>query len=272
MLLAPPELDAGMPIVGLTIDAWIDVVPTREKRGGEADAPIDERRVSGIAINAAAASARPPQAMLLAISPDGQRWTTDALVDTLAETLELAKIRAVTLEITPGYASVLPAAYQASYSLQGEKVLDIGALAAAKVTDNILAYIEGDPVMSTPLDIAVPRKVTAAMVSAFTRVPAFTRLEPQSISGDPTPGLEARVHDALWMLSRQWQLGEFEGRRQRVAATGASQERDVARDGVADWRSRRETPRAIRSGGSALGLFRGTGGDDVRCSRTPAAR
>lgn len=41
--------------------------------------------------------------------------------------------------------------------------------------------------------------------------PAFTRLEPQSVSGDPGPGLEARVHDPLWMLARQWQLGEFHG-------------------------------------------------------------
>jgi hypothetical protein len=41
--------------------------------------------------------------------------------------------------------------------------------------------------------------------------PAFTRLEPQSVSGDPAPGLEARVHDPLWLLARQWQLGEFHG-------------------------------------------------------------
>ena len=30
-------------------------------------------------------------------------------------------------------------------------------------------------------------------------------------AGDPRPGLEARVHDPLWLLGRQWQLGEFEG-------------------------------------------------------------
>ena len=41
--------------------------------------------------------------------------------------------------------------------------------------------------------------------------PGFVRLEPQSVSGDPTPGLEARVHDPLWLLARQWQLGEFHG-------------------------------------------------------------
>src|SRR5262245_66256589 len=41
--------------------------------------------------------------------------------------------------------------------------------------------------------------------------PGWTRLEPQSRSGDPTPGLEARVHDPLWLLARQWQFGEFQG-------------------------------------------------------------
>ena len=41
--------------------------------------------------------------------------------------------------------------------------------------------------------------------------PGWTRLEPQSVSGDPTPGLEARLHDPLWLLARQWQLGELSG-------------------------------------------------------------
>ena len=41
--------------------------------------------------------------------------------------------------------------------------------------------------------------------------PSWTRLEPITATGDPRPGLEARVHDPLWMLARQWQLGEFAG-------------------------------------------------------------
>ena len=41
--------------------------------------------------------------------------------------------------------------------------------------------------------------------------PSWTRLEPQSAAGDPRPGIEARVHDPLWFLARQWQLGEFQG-------------------------------------------------------------
>lgn len=46
---------------------------------------------------------------------------------------------------------------------------------------------------------------------AFRYPPTWTRLEPQTKTGDPRPGIEARVHDPLWLISRQWQLGEFEG-------------------------------------------------------------
>src|SRR6478672_8665757 len=46
---------------------------------------------------------------------------------------------------------------------------------------------------------------------ALTKPPTWTRLEPQSTTGDPRPGIEARVHDPLWLVGRQWQLGEFEG-------------------------------------------------------------
>jgi hypothetical protein len=50
-----------------------------------------------------------------------------------------------------------------------------------------------------------------SIAAIFTREPAMTRLEPQSISGDPAPGLEARVADPLWMIGRQWQFGELLG-------------------------------------------------------------
>lgn len=41
--------------------------------------------------------------------------------------------------------------------------------------------------------------------------PAMTRLEPQSVSGNPEPGAVARIADPLWMIGRQWQLGELLG-------------------------------------------------------------
>ncbi|NRP85244.1 hypothetical protein GFPCMMHI_01129 [Ensifer adhaerens] len=121
--------DGSAETLALVIDEWTEVVPLRERRSKEPDTPVDIRATAGIAVNANAPGARAPQAMLLAISPDGNRWTTDAMVDLLAETLELAKIRAVTLETTNGAARILPALYQRSWSLQGEKVLDLRFIA-----------------------------------------------------------------------------------------------------------------------------------------------
>ncbi len=39
----------------------------------------------------------------------------------------------------------------------------------------------------------------------------WTRLEPYARQADIDVGLEARLHDPLWMLARQWQNGEFQG-------------------------------------------------------------
>src|SRR4051812_9263312 len=39
----------------------------------------------------------------------------------------------------------------------------------------------------------------------------LARLEPRSRSGDLSGSLAARVADPLWMLARQWQLGELLG-------------------------------------------------------------
>lgn len=40
---------------------------------------------------------------------------------------------------------------------------------------------------------------------------SWKRLEGSGVSLDLTPGLEARIADPLWFLSRQWQTGEFAG-------------------------------------------------------------
>ena len=42
-------------------------------------------------------------------------------------------------------------------------------------------------------------------------VNAWTRLDPQIRTQSLSAGLNAEVHDALWMLTRQWQLGELWG-------------------------------------------------------------
>lgn len=42
-------------------------------------------------------------------------------------------------------------------------------------------------------------------------ITTFSRLEPQPRRGDITVGAAAPVGDPLWMLARQWQVGEFTG-------------------------------------------------------------
>jgi hypothetical protein len=42
-------------------------------------------------------------------------------------------------------------------------------------------------------------------------ITSWTRLEPVGSQGDVAEGYAARIHDALWLLARQWQLGEFQG-------------------------------------------------------------
>src|SRR4051812_5380508 len=42
-------------------------------------------------------------------------------------------------------------------------------------------------------------------------VTTWTRIEPRAREDDVQLGLQARIHDPLWMLGRQWQLGEFKG-------------------------------------------------------------
>mgnify|MGYP001365202440 CR=1 FL=1 len=41
--------------------------------------------------------------------------------------------------------------------------------------------------------------------------PIWTRLEPHARDRQLTPGLDATIHDPLWLLARQWQLLEFWG-------------------------------------------------------------
>ena len=53
----------------------------------------------------------------------------------------------------------------------------------------------------------------------------WNRVEPSPRSESLRPGLTAAVRDPLWFLTRQWQLGEFQG---EDAASPAFVERDRA--------------------------------------------
>ncbi|WP_085027882.1 hypothetical protein [Ensifer aridi] len=126
-------------IQALVIDEWIDTVAPGAGSRDEVGNDSQPKRASGLAINAPAASAAPPQAILLALSPDGGRWTTEKLARTLEDTLSLAKLRAVTLEKTGGTAAVLPAIYALSAALQGS-IFDVTALTEVADFSAVLKY------------------------------------------------------------------------------------------------------------------------------------
>jgi hypothetical protein len=67
------------------------------------------------------------------------------------------------------------------------------------------------------------------------------RLEPSPFASGIEEGLAARVHDALWMLARQWQVGEFNGKDAGtpviVQATGSASPVNAWRGlNQADWK------------------------------------
>jgi hypothetical protein len=80
----PKPFVAAKPLAGLVFDEWVELVPAAEL-------------TTGVSFNYDAPGARPPQTILLAVSPPGgpAKWRLDTLERILLETLELARLRAV---------------------------------------------------------------------------------------------------------------------------------------------------------------------------------
>ena len=56
-------------------------------------------------------------------------------------------------------------------------------------------------------------------------ITSWSRIEPRTSGTNIDVGYAARVHDPLWLLARQWQVGEFQGE-------------DAGTPIVARWRAR----------------------------------
>ncbi|MEO6407393.1 MAG: hypothetical protein ABIO45_01400, partial [Burkholderiaceae bacterium] len=101
VLQASATLDAALPLCGLAVDEWIEVVPSR-------------RETTAITFQYNPPDACAPQSVLLAVPPTpDEAWTIASLHRVLAETLDLAKLRAVDAEALAGTAQYLPALYLA---------------------------------------------------------------------------------------------------------------------------------------------------------------
>jgi hypothetical protein len=87
-----------------------------------------------------------------------------------------------------------------------------------------------------PIVIQPGTKTTLSGAPTTSSITTWTRLEPRSNDADMAVSTSARLFDPLWLLSRQWQLGEFQAEdagtpiRARVRATAAAITRHHAGD------------------------------------------
>ncbi len=108
----PQPFKPAQPLAGLLVDAWVEVIPSPQV-------------TSGVSFNFDAPGARPPQAVLLALTPPGTAgWEVETLEQTLLEALDLARLRAVDPQALGGEVllqRLLPALY-ISNNLSGDTV------------------------------------------------------------------------------------------------------------------------------------------------------
>lgn len=91
--------DAALPIAGLMVDEWVEIVPNRSE-------------TTALAFQYDPPNTTAPQSVLLAVPPvPGQGWTVQSLHRVLVETLDLTKHRAVDTEALGELAHYLPAMF-----------------------------------------------------------------------------------------------------------------------------------------------------------------
>ncbi|GGW39073.1 hypothetical protein [Streptomyces griseoloalbus] len=201
---APADIPPGAAVTGVVLDEWIELLPGSDQLPPGPD-PAPQTELTGVAFHYDRPDAKAPHNLLIAVPPDLSRgWTSDGLVQVVRETLELAKLRAVDSDDLPALGALLPAV----------RIAHEGA------TGRALGRIEtkrDDSDQEGPFQLQVRHRTS-----------------------DVEAGLAARVHDPLWLLTRQWQFGEFTaqdaGSPAVVRMTGSSAPIDAWRpDGAADW-------------------------------------
>jgi hypothetical protein len=90
LTLAGHRIDPAEPVAALLVDDWVEVVPA-------------SRQDTAVVFQLDAPSASAPQAVLLAVAADpGRRWTEDAVEQVVLDTIRLAQLRAVDLDLPAG--------------------------------------------------------------------------------------------------------------------------------------------------------------------------
>lgn len=86
------------------------------------------------------------------------------------------------------------------------------------------------PVYRYPMAAVIDQnqKITLSGIPTTSSITSWTRLEPQCANADIGTSSNARLFDPLWLMTRQWQVGEFQGEdtgspvQARVRATNAA--------------------------------------------------
>jgi hypothetical protein len=172
---------------GLLIDEWTETIPASS---------ID----TGVTFHFNRPNSEAPQAMLL-VTPSDFRgaWSWDDLVDALNQTFDLAKRRAIEpshIDNTP-YAPFLPATAVATQAAQLTIALELSL-------NNKIAVTTGNRFITGNLGSVIGAKSVPGIT-------IWNRLEGRSRADNFDRALRAEVRDPLWMLTRQWQMGEFQG-------------------------------------------------------------
>ena len=171
---------AGSTLAGLLVDTWVEVVPQAEA-------------ATSVAYQADAPTARAPQAILLGLAPDiAKGWNADLVADLALEALSLARLRTVDAETAAWLGRMLPAVVLPD----GDAADVIGAPGPAAAA--------GEP---CPAGRGPGEQQGAWLMGSIVN----HRLEASTRGTDLLPGLQAHIHDPLWLLARQWQLGELDG-------------------------------------------------------------
>jgi hypothetical protein len=98
---APGKLDTALPMAGLFLDEWVEIIP-------------NEKETTGVTFQYNQPDATAPHAILLVVPPDPaglQTWTLEALQKVLLETMDLVRLRAVGPESLSELGQYLPALY-----------------------------------------------------------------------------------------------------------------------------------------------------------------
>lgn len=115
---------------GLAIDEWLELIPS-------------DVQSTGIAVHHDRPGSEAPQALLLAVPPAESGWNLATLLDVVHETLDLAKIRSVDVDLLGDVARLLPGVYLAGNVADDTVSTPFADAVAADVTISAFTSEEG---------------------------------------------------------------------------------------------------------------------------------